>query len=71
MHCLTDEISSFHWLVLLAIGVAGDETISHVKVLIKPDRSTSQKKASFAALACIVLFPEMNKTPFYAPEYTL
>jgi len=45
MHCLTDEISSFHWFVLLAIGMAGDETISHVKLLIKPGRATSQKKS--------------------------
>lgn len=30
--------------MLLAIGVAGDETITHEKILMKPDRATSQKK---------------------------
>lgn len=33
MQCLTDEISSFNWFFLLAVGMAGDETISHVKLL--------------------------------------
>lgn len=44
MHCLTDGISSFHWFVLLAVGMAGDETINPVKLLTKPNRATSQKK---------------------------
>lgn len=66
MHCLTDEISSFHWFVLLAVGMAGDETINHVKLLTNPNRATSQKKkTSFAVLACTVLFSKSNKTPFY------
>lgn len=77
MHCLTEEIiwqSSFHWFVLLAIGVAGDETITHEKILMKPDGATSQKKKKKRLIfsACrIELFPEINKTPFYVLENAL
>lgn len=58
--------------MLLAIGVAGDETITHEKILMKPDRATSQKKESLIFSACrIELFPEINKTPFYVLENAL
>lgn len=40
--------------MLLAVGMAGDKTINHGKLFIKPDIATSQeKRASFAVLACL------------------
>lgn len=67
MHCLTDERSSFHWFVLLAVGMAGDETISHVKLLIKPGRATSQKKSLICCARMHSPIPRDQQNTFLCP----
>lgn len=73
MHCLTDRISSLHWFVLLAVGMAGDETINPVKLLTKPNRATSQKKKKLICCACmhsLILWGQQNT--FLCPaEYVI